>query len=707
MLGLGANISGGSPVGIVGAAAPAPLSDYFYESDMVSDEFNVFGTIVLNRISEYVGKENVISIASSTSNPAYLYTYISSCPTIVGNSYCRFEITYFIPTGSEVFNINASKNGGTYTTLLNSLTIGSWVTQTSSDILFDRGNVSSLLFRFAVSGDPIIYISSIKVIDVTDQYPLVGSSPPPGGYYDGALDQSSLSYVGAAAAYSLRLVYSYYDGSAIRVRRASDNAEQDIGFSNGVLDTSTLSTFCSGTNGFVKTWYDQSLNGWDFTQATTASQPKIYDSVDGVVINPDTARPSAYFAVGNFIKTANYQVIRTKDYAQFQVHKLADASMSNTTRFTDNNLSKLYNQYDLFYFFDGTQAGLVAEDENTNLFTYNRKESENLITWHKNGALVFTRDNYLSASWPVVNAGQYNTFQLGSTFSANPFYFDELVAYNSDQSTNRTGIEANINDFYQMYWSGAESRLLDSHPNAAAAFSLRALNSNYTGPLVRVRRASDNAEQDVLATYDGELNVEALATFCAGTDGFIKTWYDQSGNGNDATQTSNANQPKIYDGTTASVVTENGKPIINLVSGNSCTLLLNTTITSSTTHIFGVAELDSTNNKVMIGKTAGTGIYIANNNDPNTAEVGSSLYINGASSLISTRDQLSDQFQNQTSFNSIQNLSTASQTRIGMPNGGGDDYKMFNMQEIIFYSSDQSSNRAAIEANINAFYSIY
>ena len=67
------------------------------------------------------------------------------------------------------------------------------------------------------------------------------------------------TYTGAAAAYSLRLLRSSYSGSAIRVRRASDNTEQDIGFVDNELDTSTLETFCSGTNGFVKTWYDQAV----------------------------------------------------------------------------------------------------------------------------------------------------------------------------------------------------------------------------------------------------------------------------------------------------------------------------------------------------------------------------------------------------------------------------------------------------------------
>jgi hypothetical protein len=86
--------------------------------------------------------------------------------------------------------------------------------------------------------------------------------------------------------------------------------------------------------------------------------------------------------------------------------------------------------------------------------------------------------------------------------------------------------------------------LLDDYPNAAAAYSLRLLRTAYTGDAIRVRRASDNTEQDI-GFVSNELDTSALTTFCSGTNGFVKTWYDQSGNGNDATQTTSANQPQI------------------------------------------------------------------------------------------------------------------------------------------------------------------
>ena len=56
-------------------------------------------------------------------------------------------------------------------------------------------------------------------------------------------------YPDAAAAYGLRLLRSAYLGPAIRVRRASDNAEKDIYFDGqGNLDTGDLVAFAGGSS---------------------------------------------------------------------------------------------------------------------------------------------------------------------------------------------------------------------------------------------------------------------------------------------------------------------------------------------------------------------------------------------------------------------------------------------------------------------------
>jgi hypothetical protein len=85
--------------------------------------------------------------------------------------------------------------------------------------------------------------------------------------------------------------------------------------------------------------------------------------------------------------------------------------------------------------------------------------------------------------------------------------------------------------------------ILDKILGSVAAFGFRKLRANYGGPCVRIRRSSDNSEQDFYFDSGGLLNTVAITTFLGADTAFITTWYDQSGNANDAVQTTAANQP--------------------------------------------------------------------------------------------------------------------------------------------------------------------
>jgi hypothetical protein len=87
--------------------------------------------------------------------------------------------------------------------------------------------------------------------------------------------------------------------------------------------------------------------------------------------------------------------------------------------------------------------------------------------------------------------------------------------------------------------------LLDTYPSAAYAYSVRKLRSAYTGSALRVRRSSDNTEQNIGFDSSGNLDTSALTTFVGASNGFVTTWYDQSGNSIDVTQSTSANQPQI------------------------------------------------------------------------------------------------------------------------------------------------------------------
>jgi len=96
--------------------------------------------------------------------------------------------------------------------------------------------------------------------------------------------------------------------------------------------------------------------------------------------------------------------------------------------------------------------------------------------------------------------------------------------------------------FFQS--AAATGPLLDVYPNAAFAYSVRKLRSDYTGDCMRVYKSSGGTTQDFGFDADGYLDVDAIETFLGSSDGYVNIWYDQSGNGNDLSFSS-AQRPLI------------------------------------------------------------------------------------------------------------------------------------------------------------------
>lgn len=98
---------------------------------------------------------------------------------------------------------------------------------------------------------------------------------------------------------------------------------------------------------------------------------------------------------------------------------------------------------------------------------------------------------------------------------------------------------------------------------ALGAYScVERLSLAYRGPLVTVRRASDNATLNVGAiAQTGKLNRELLKAFCAGTSGYVTQLWDSSGSGRHLTAPSTAAQPLIVSGGTIET-NANGRPVM-------------------------------------------------------------------------------------------------------------------------------------------------
>ena len=532
-------------------------------------------------------------------------------------------------------------------------------------------------------------------------------------------------YPGAAAAYSLRQLSSTYSGDSIRVRRASDNAESDIGFVSGQLDTSTLETFCSGTDGFVTTWYDQSGNNRDVVQSTAANQPQIVSSGSAITDNTKNAidfdgvndgfkesltsnsvTPYVVISVQNSDKTSGTQSIVRIGATKPTIHRF------------DNSNYRIYS---------GDPAG--SFDSQTNCAVSTQLLLESYFT----STTVNQYVNSASGNNDTgVNASITGAIEIGATTGFSE-YFDgkiqELIIYGSDQSSNRTNIETNINSQYNIYWDGSQTSLLDSYGGSAAAYSLRALSSSYTGALIKVRRASDNAEQDIYAKYDGTLNTDALESFCSGTNGYVTTWYDQSGNGNDATQSTSANQPKIV--SSGSTITENGKPALNYDGTNHYLSASNVSSFDNQLEVSIISINKYTRDVNVVYATNMNGYTNSTNAHQLFYRFDGDIYFLGrnqsgvAQSVISANNSLNNQYLQFSAINSSSSISLSVngnniiQTNLDIATpttnnsigigGNGTATNLFEgtLQEIVLYPSDQSTNRANIESNINNHYNIY
>ena len=135
-----------------------------------------------------------------------------------------------------------------------------------------------------------------------------------------------------------------------------------------------------------------------------------------------------------------------------------------------------------------------------------------------------------------------------------------------------------------------ETPLLDEYGGASAAYSLRNLSSTTTS-VVRVRRSSDNTEQDFSET---QITDGTLTTFTGSGDGLVAIWYDQSGNSLNLLQSSATSQPKIVDN--GALILENGFPVVFYSDSVTADKNLKTSVgvlIEQPTSYFSVAQLNN------------------------------------------------------------------------------------------------------------------
>ena len=265
--------------------------------------------------------------------------------------------------------------------------------------------------------------------------------------------------------------------------------------------------------------------------------------------------------------------------------------------------------------------------------------------------------------------------------------------------------------------------LLDTYTGATVAFSLRRLKSSIVN-VIRVRRASDNAELDF---SESEINDGTLTAWTGANDAFVTKWYDQSGNNNHIVNIVNSEQPILVK---AGVVhTVNGKPAVQFLGtanqhlglvGFGAKLWLNYTgflvyNTDDNTKNGTCGFSDQTLQGFYLNQGNNGGITSNVLDDRNSAilrlsslSVLNKQYIN---TMIKRSNSDRELFINSASVDTnTTNAATATTLAdmwIGRLRSSDVLVSTFSLHEWIFYESDKSTDRLAIESNINNAYTIF
>ena len=253
--------------------------------------------------------------------------------------------------------------------------------------------------------------------------------------------------------------------------------------------------------------------------------------------------------------------------------------------------------------------------------------------------------------------------------------------------------------------------LLDTYTGAAAAYSLRDLSSSTTN-VVRVRRSSDNTEQDFTST---QVTDGTLETFVgAGNDGFVVTWYDQSGAGNDITfSPAPAEQAQIV--TSGSLNLDNGTPYMLSTGRNFGQASLASALTSTNGTLFCQYNSNDTAAGCLIAQDGSFYAGLIDSTSGSNAEQGMgtpAYYKNGNIVTPDARNNLYTAYvTNQDVLIGVTNLNLTNYTlvnRVYPYSYTVDSFtQIVKMKEWVLFDADQSANQSAIETNINDYYTIY
>jgi hypothetical protein len=266
-----------------------------------------------------------------------------------------------------------------------------------------------------------------------------------------------------------------------------------------------------------------------------------------------------------------------------------------------------------------------------------------------------------------------------------------------------------------------EPQVLNQVQDSVVCYSLRKLKAGVTN-CIRVRRSSDNAELDI-GFVGNELDTSSLLAFVGANNGFVVTWYDQSGNDNHVTQAVAGNQPQIVD--TGVILTDtNGNYAIKGISANDTILVapynasfdISTNLTINAVHDPVTTGGGGLGRIVSKNDTSDYALYLGGSNlmrmSATTASVNQAYALNtvNLNSVIVTGNSTADFYYQGNSVgldNSIQATATGNNTLCLFNRATGSrGYDGYISEVVIFNKPISDSERIRLESNQKREYKI-
>ena len=262
----------------------------------------------------------------------------------------------------------------------------------------------------------------------------------------------------------------------------------------------------------------------------------------------------------------------------------------------------------------------------------------------------------------------------------------------------------------------AASLLLDTYTGAAAAYSLRKLSSDYSGNAITV--TTDGVDSQDIGFSGSNLDTAALESFAGSGDAYVSTWYDQSGNSRNFTQSTFANMPKIV--SSGTTITQNSKPIVEF-DGSTRYMDISSqqTFTDEFFITFAIRPTSNANAYGVLLNGQGTAQNRVRIYENRTTEINvkGTIFTQPLGWNIGTytnytiergaSDAIKQYFYGTEHSSDSRSVNWALLFRLGGNETATSTESLHaQVSEMIFWNTDESANRVGIEENIRAFYSI-